>query len=134
MKGNTHKENDFIDEYYNEITENNFTGKEEKELLDYKNKLNVSLDKMDILSGNECDLDINILKIVNMAEEIKLRKKNKMENFRFISLSLLILLPGVFLVLLFNIKYLIYLEIIVTFLFSLLLIFLAIYSKARGDI
>ena len=68
MKGNTHKENDFIDEYYNELSESNFTVKEENEFLEYKNKLDASLEKMDIINESEYDLDVNIFEIVNMAE------------------------------------------------------------------
>jgi hypothetical protein len=134
MKCNTHREHDFIDKYYNELPGNNFTTKEETEFMEYKNKLEASLEKMDIINDRECDLDINILEIVNMADEIKLRKRNKVENLAFIALSLLILLTGVFLVLSFNIKYLVYIEIVITSLFPFLLISLAIYSKARGDI
>jgi hypothetical protein len=134
MKCNTHREHDFIDKYYNELPGNNFTTKEETEFMEYKNKLEASLEKMDIINERECDLDINILEIVNMADEIKLRKRNKVENLAFIALSLLILLTGVFLVLSFNIKYLVYIEIVITSLFPFLLISLAIYSKARGDI
>ena len=134
MKDITHREHDFIDNYYDELHENNFTPKEENEFLEYKEKLNTSLEKMNIINDSECDLDINILEIINMAEEIKLRKRNKLETFSFVALSLLILLAGVFLVLSFNIKYLVYIEIIITSLFPFLLIPLAIYSENRGDI
>lgn len=134
MKGNTNRENVFIDKYYNELPENNITAKEESEFLEYKNKLDASLIKMNILNENKCDLDINILEIINMAEEIKLKKRNKMETISFISLSLLILLVGLSLALSVNIKYLIYLEIIISSILPFLLILLAIYSKSRGDI
>jgi len=134
MKDNTHKENDFIDEYYNELPKNSYTAKEENEFLEYKNKLNASLEKMDIINDGEYDLNVNILGIVNMAEEIKTKKRNKVETFCFISLSLLILLIAMFLVLSFNIKYLVYIEILIVSLFPFLLIPIAIYSKNRGDI
>ena len=133
MKVNNNKEDYFIDKYYDEIPQNNLTSKEE-EFIEYKNKLDHCLEKMDILDKDEFNLDVNIFKIINEAEEIKLRKRNKLETLIFTSLSLIILLTGVFVILSFNVIYLVYIEIIITSLLTFLLISLAIYSKARGDI
>ena len=133
MKVNNNKEDHFIDKYYDEIPQSNLTSKEE-EFIEYKNKLDQSLEKMDIINKDDFNLDVNIFKIINEAEEIKLRKRNKLETLIFTSLSLIILLTGVFVILSFNVIYLVYIEIFITSLLTFLLISLVIYSKARGDI
>ena len=121
MKVNNNKEDHFIDKYYDEIPQSNLTSKEE-EFIEYKNKLDQSLEKMDIINKDDFNLDVNIFKIINEAEEIKLRKRNKLETLIFTSLSLIILLTGVFVILSFNVIYLVYIEIFITSLLTFLLI------------
>ena len=121
-----------IDKYYNELpheAEKNMLT-EEKKISD---KLNIALNKMDILKTDTSTFDINILQIIEKGEMIKENKKNILEFIIFIFISLLIISALVLITFYFGEKFFVYYELLTIVLIPILIIPLAKLSQTGGE-
>ena len=123
-----------IDSYYNELSE-----KDTK--LDYTNDSIKISDKLDAVSGkldsiNDMDfnLDVNILSIIQNAEDIKVKKKNKFETLAFLLSSFIILSSLSLFVIASGFKVLIYFQVLITTLMPFIIIFMSILSKGEEEV
>jgi hypothetical protein len=92
MKDSDKIKNSLIDAFYNEAQEE--ITKDEKysdEYIQFKNKLNSTFKKMDVLNEDIFDFEIDTLSIIEHGEYIKENKKAKSEFILFILSSLIIL-------------------------------------------
>lgn len=125
------KENHIIDNYYKEASSFQETHSESEEL--FIEKLEKSLEKMDVLEDLDFPMDINILGIINTAEEIKDKKKLRLEGFAFISVCFVIITAVVLLSLSIDVKIIIYAEGVISVLLPLTLIPIAQKVKTGGN-
>ena len=92
MKDSDKIKNSLIDEFYNEsqgkTSENTVYSESE---LEFKNKLNLTSNKMDVLSEDIFDLHIDTLSIIEQGEHIRENRKAKKEFIIFILSSIVIL-------------------------------------------
>ena len=92
MKDSDKIKNSLIDEFYNEAQEElNKNEKYSDEYREFKNKLNFTVKKMDVLNEDIFDFEIDTLSIIEQGEYIKENKKAKNEFILFILSSLIIL-------------------------------------------
>lgn len=121
MKKKEALENAIIDKYYNEtydkeLLNSQLSEKELKETIKFKEGLRKSKIKMDLIQDIDLSMDINIMEIIQKAENINYIKKNRWEIIGFIFLAIGILSSIAFIALYIDIKYTIYFQIgMVTF-------------------
>lgn len=121
MKRKEALENAIIDKYYNEtydkeLLNSQLSEKELKETIKFKESLRNSKSKMDLIHDLDLSMDINIMEIIQKAENINYIKKNRWEIIGFIFLAMGILSSIAFIALYIDIKYTIYFQIgMVTF-------------------
>lgn len=119
--------NTLIDKHYNEAYDTNVL-KENKNIESLENKIEVSVNKMDLLDDMDFSFDIDTLKIIEQAEQIQARKNSIEENLYFIIASVLILsIFGVVFICI-GIKSVIYFEIALICIMPWSLIPLSIYG------
>jgi len=132
-KSNLDIEASIIDSYYNELPEKDTNLGFSSDSINLYDKLNAVSEKLDCLSDIDFDLDINILSIIQNAENIKTKKKNKFETLSFVLTALLILSLFSFLGMLLGFKVLIYILAFISTLMPFVLIPLAqIYKNKEG--
>jgi len=132
-KSNLDIEASIIDSYYNELPEKDTNLGFSNDSINLYDKLNAVSEKLDCLSDIDFDLDINILSIIQNAENIKTKKKNKFETLSFVLTALLILSLFSFLGMLLGFKVLIYILAFISTLMPFVLIPLAqIYKNKEG--
>lgn len=125
-------ENKIIDEFYGEENLNSQDVDSHIKQA-FEDKLNSSLSKMDKLDEMDFDLDVNILSIINKADEIKENKTSKLEVVKFLSVCISIILISALLVFKFGTELIIYAEILFSFILPLSLIPFWRFAKAKGD-
>lgn len=125
------KENHIIDNYYKETSSFQELYSESDEL--FKEKLEKFSEKMDMLEDLDFPMDINILGIINTAEEIKDKKKLRLESFAFIGVCLVIISAVVLLSLSVNVRIILYAEAVISILLPLTLIPIAQKIKTGGN-
>ena len=123
-----------IDSYYNEISEKDTNPTFNNESNEIRNKLNAMSDKFDCINELDFDLDVNILNIIQNAEDIKAKKKNKFETLYFLLIAFLILSSLLFIGIASGFKVLIYGEIFIGALMPFALIPLAQIYKKREEV
>jgi hypothetical protein len=85
MKEKGNAEDRFIDEYYDEAPKSNIAADDS-----FKTSMKKSLAKMNIIEDLDFPLDINILEIISKGEEVKDKRKVKIELAGFIAVCFLI--------------------------------------------
>lgn len=119
-----------IDSYYNEIPENTTNSLSSNESFEISEKLNSMSYKLDCITNLDFDIDVNILSIIQNAEDIKVRKKNQLETLYFILTSFLIVSLFLLIGMLSSFKTLIYVVIFIsTFMPFVLIPFAKIYRS-----
>ena len=78
-----------IDDFYNEKKDKNINA--ENECKEFKGKLNLYQEKLNLLNEDIFEFDINTLSIIEKAECIKKNKKYKREFILFILIAFFIL-------------------------------------------
>ena len=132
-KNNIDIETTLIDSYYNELSEKAINLDLNIDSININDKLNAVSEKLDSLNNIDFDLDVNILSIIQSAENIKLKKKNKFETLSFVLTELLILSLFSLLGILSGFKILIYILAFTSILLPFILIPLAqIYKNKEG--
>ena len=125
------REKDLVDYYYNE-----------KKKIELKDEDKIFLDNLEALSSkmNSLDdelqkisLDIDLSNIIEKAEH-KSRKRNFIEIFGFVSISLALITSIVFLILKSNPSMFLYLQVILSMLLSFSLIPFAYFNKKKGEL
>jgi len=116
MKKREAIENALMDKYYNETYDkeflNNQLSEEElKEAIKIEEYLKSSKKKMDLINDLDFSIDINIMEIIQRAENISCGKKNRKEIIGFIFLAFGILLSITIIALYIDVKYILYLQI-----------------------
>jgi len=92
MKDSDKIENSLIDEFYNEGKKKvDKNAKYSVGYKDFKNKLNFTSVKMDVLNEDIFDFDIDTLSIIEQGEYIRENRKSKKEFILFILSSITIL-------------------------------------------
>lgn len=96
MKNFERIKNLIIDEFYNEETKHiDQTIKQTSEYLEFKQKLDMSTEKLNILHEQSIDFEIDTTSIIQQAENIKENKKFKTELGIYILISTIFLLSYV---------------------------------------
>jgi hypothetical protein len=85
MKEKGNAEDRYIDEYYDEAPKSNIAPDDS-----FKASMKKSLAKMDAIEDLDFPLDINILEIISKGEEVKDKRKVKVELAGFISVCFFI--------------------------------------------
>lgn len=136
MKQSDEFKNNIIDNYYNENHQLNNEHKvsNEDNLQAYKEKLQISMNTMNLLNDLDFELDINIMDIIEKAAIVKREKKSMYELFGFITICILIISFIVILAFSINIKFLIYSEILFSALLPLIVIPISRNTKAKGEV
>jgi len=121
-----------IDNYYKESPEETL-----KELSETENhlseRLNLALDKMNILKTDNLTCDIDILEIIKKGQAITQKKKNSLEFLAFNALALFIILTLIIFTIYYGEKFFIYYE-LATFIFvPILIISLVKLSQTGGN-
>jgi len=125
------KENHIIDNYYKETSSFQESYSESDEL--FKEKLEKVSEKMDMLEDLDFPMDINILGIINTAEEIKDKRKLRLESFAFLGVCLVIMSAVVLLSLSVDVKIILYAEAVISVFLPLTLIPIARKVKTGGN-
>jgi len=132
-KDNIDIETTQIDFYYNELFEKDINLDLNIDSININDKLNAVSEKLDSLNNIDFDLDVNILSIIQSAENIKIKKKNNFETLSFVLTELLILSLFSSLGILSGFKVLIYILAFTSILLPFILIPLAqIYKNKEG--
>ncbi|AEM79447.1 hypothetical protein [Thermoanaerobacter wiegelii] len=120
--------NKIIDMYYNEFTDDNATLNSHIQNCSacstFRKKLELSLNYMDTLDtiSDIRELQINITELIERANELKNKRKNKLELLLFITTSLIFSLSSILFVVNLDIKLLVYIQIFLYFNLPLVLI------------
>ncbi|HHW57100.1 MAG TPA: YxlC family protein [Clostridia bacterium] len=121
-------QNKIIDMYYNEFTNDSTKPNSHIENCSvcsaFRKKLELSLNYMDSLDTipDIPDLQVNIAELIEKANELKNKRKNKLELFLFITTSLIFSLSSILFVANLDIKLLVYIQIFLYFNLPLVLI------------
>lgn len=92
MKDSDKIKNSLIDEFYNELQEKTSESIVYSEAdLEFKSKLNLTSNKMDVLNEDIFDFHIDTLSIIEQGEQIREDRKSKKEFILFILSSIIIL-------------------------------------------
>lgn len=110
-----------IDKYYDELAPDAEKNMSSEESILY-NKLDLTLNKMDVLKTDKSILNVDILEIIKNGEIIKQNKNNFIEFIAFISLASLFISSLILLTSSFGELFFIYYELL-TFIFIPILIF-----------
>lgn len=120
--------NKVVDEYYKEhssrIIEPDY---------EFKDKMDRSLTYMDSLEGLDFPIDINILQIIAEGEQIKERKKYRLELFAFIAACTFIISAVTVIIGITSAKVFLYFQLIVSSIMPLLIIPAAKISAKKGE-
>lgn len=116
MKKKEALENAIIDKYYDEtydkeLLNSQLSEEELKETIKFQESLKKSKVKMDLIHDLDLSMDVNIMEIIQKAENINCSKKNRWEIIGFIFLAIGILSSSAFIALYIDIKYIIYFQI-----------------------
>lgn len=121
-----------VDEFYNEDSyELDEKIKSSEEYIDFKEKLSMSMEKLDSLTDDDMDFDINTLEIIERAGEVQGKRKSLRELIAFVSVSFGILLVYASLGFKFGIKFLVISQVITEVAAPWIIIPLAL--KSRGS-
>lgn len=122
-----------IDEFYDKDIEPNALEHIEscRECMEFRNKLSAISQKLDILDVENLSIPSNLYNVINKAENIKEVKRKRFESLIFIGVSFSILIPYLVLGFHFEIKILLYLQLIAYFTMPLALIPLIINKKVK---
>lgn len=131
MKESRNKYNKVIDKYYSELPDKPRERLSDEEII-LSDKLDLALDKMDILKTDTSNCDINIFEIINKGEMIKQNKRNSLEFLIFIFLSLLIISSIILTTIYFGQKFYIYYQLLTIVLIPILIIPIAKLSQTGG--
>jgi hypothetical protein len=121
-----------IDKYYNELPDEIEKNISIEETI-LSDKLNIVLNKMDILKTDNSTSNINILEIIKNGEMIKQNRKNSLEFIIFISLSLIIIFSLILIAFYFGEKFFVYYELLTFILIPVLIIPLEKLSQTGGN-
>jgi hypothetical protein len=132
MKNSENKYDKIIDKYYNELPDEAEEKLSESEQI-LSNKLNLALDKMDILKAVTPTFDINILEIIEKGEEIKEKKRNSLEFLTFIAFGLLIIASLILVTFYYGERFFIYYELLTFIFVPILILSLAKLSQTGGN-
>ncbi|QGU95890.1 hypothetical protein GOM49_13015 [Clostridium bovifaecis] len=77
----------------------------------FEKKLSLSKNKMDLISDTDFNLDINIIDIINEAEEINNKRKGRLETGMFIFVALMLFCAFGAITIFLDIRYIIYFQI-----------------------
>ena len=131
MKNSENIYKKLIDKHYNELPDEAEKNMSTEEIL-LSDKLNIALNKMDVLKTDTSTCNINILEIIEKGEIIKQKKVNFWEFIIFISLSLLIILALVLITFYFGENFFMYYEILTFIFIPILTIPLVKLSQTGG--
>jgi len=123
-----------IDSYYNELSEKDTNLDTNNDSINISDKLNAVSEKLDSINDIDFDLDVNILSIIQNAEDIKVKKKNKYETLTFLLTSFVILSSLSLFVIASGFKSLIYFQVLITTLMPFIIIFMSILSKGEEEV
>ena len=121
MKDSENMYKKVIDKYFNELPDDAEKNMSNEETILY-NKLDLALNKMDVLKTDISVCNLDILEIIKKGEMIKENKKNFLEFIAFIALSSLVISSLILLTSSFGEIFFIYYELL-TFIFIPILIF-----------
>jgi hypothetical protein len=127
MKNGEDIKNALIDKFYNEdydkgLLESNSDKEDQKEILKFEAKLELTKEQMDSTSDLDYNLDINIMDIISEAEEINNKKKNTWETLLFTITSLVIFSVFAALTLALGTSFIIYFQVAIVMLTPFMLI------------
>ena len=97
----------------------------------FAKKLHSSMSKMDVLTEDNFDLDINIMEIISKGEKVRNKASDTKEFIKFILSAILILTTLILLTVLINHNIFIYWQLIVFFIIPFTLIPLAKLSLSK---
>ena len=121
-----------IDKYYNDLPDEVEKDMSIEEAM-LSDKLNIALNKMDILKTDIPLRNINILEIIKKGEMIKQDQKNSLEFITFISLSSLIILALILTTFYLGKEFFIFYTILTSIIIPILIIPLAKLSQTGGN-
>lgn len=122
-----------IDKYYKEnLNDKALDIEDAKDCSIFNEKLNRSIDMMSI-NEKITDFDVDISRIIDMAEGIKRKRKNKFETIVFILSSIIILLSFNGGLILLGEKFLLYFQIFIFFNMPLIIFPIIIKRDSRRD-
>lgn len=128
--------NIIIDKYYGEDAEqsNEHDLANEDTIQEFNDKFHISLNKMDLIKDLDFELNINIMDIIERAEETKSQNKFRYELLGFIAACTLILTFLIIFIFSINLKILIYSELILSLLLPLSVIPFSRNAKVKGEV
>lgn len=124
--------NALIDKHYNEDYDINLLNKSNDEAK-FENKIDSTLEKMDLANSVDFNLDIDTLNIIQTAAQIQTKKNSFKENICFIMSSILILSLFSIVFIKFGIKFLIYFQLFLIFIMPWSLIPLSKHALRRNE-
>ena len=124
--------NALIDKHYNEDYDIKLLNKSNDESK-FENKIDSTLEKMDLANSVDFNFDIDTLNIIQTAAQIQTKRNSFKENICFIMSSILILSLFSIVFIKFGIKFLIYFQLFLIFIMPWSLIPLAKHALRRNE-
>ena len=124
--------NALIDKHYNEDYDIKLLNKSNDESK-FENKIDSTLEKMDLANSVDFNFDIDTLNIIQTAAQIQTKRNSFKENICFIMSSILILFLFSIVFIKFGIKFLIYFQLFLIFIMPWSLIPLAKHALRRNE-
>ena len=124
--------NALIDKHYNEDYDIKLLNKSNDESK-FENKINSTLEKMDLANSVDFNFDIDTLNIIQTAVQIQTKRNSFKENICFIMSSILILSFFSIIFIKSGIKFLIYFQLFLIFIMPWSLIPLAKHALRRNE-
>ena len=124
--------NALIDKHYNEDYDIKLLNKSNDESK-FENKIDSTLEKMDLANSVDFNFDIDTLNIIQTAAQIQTKRNSFKENICFIMSSILILSLFSIVFIKFGINFLIYFQLFLIFIMPWSLIPLAKHALRRNE-
>ncbi|WP_026883993.1 hypothetical protein [Clostridium akagii] len=124
--------NALIDKHYNEDYDINLLNKSNDESK-FENKIDSTLEKMDLANSVDFNFDIDTLNIIQTAVQIQTKRNSIKENIFFLMSSILILSLLSIIFIKFGIKFLIYFQLFLIFIMPWSLIPLSKHALRRNE-
>lgn len=124
--------NALIDKHYNEDYDIKLLNKSNDESK-FENKIDSTLEKMDLANSVDFNFDIDTLNIIQTAAQIQTKRNSFKENICFIMSSILILSLFSIVFIKFGMKFLIYFQLFLIFIMPWSLIPLAKHALRRNE-